>query len=403
MYRPHIAVFGLRNSGKSSLINALTGQQVAIVSDVAGTTTDPVKKTMELSGTGPVVFIDTAGMDDVGDLGAQRVAASKAVIKEADLGLLLFTDNRVGEHEREWAAACSRASLPFIWVHNKSDLCPLDAGLAEELGRNNASEVCSCSAKDGAGIETLLACIQKKLAPAISHPKSLLGKLIDKDQTVVLVCPIDSEAPEGRLILPQVQTIRDVLNHQALALVLTESSFKDYMQKGLPADLIITDSQLFGWVEQWVPPSVPLTSFSVLLAHHKGLFPQFLSGTPVLSRLQDGDEVLILESCSHQVGCQDIGRVKLPNRIRSFTGKDIRFTIVAGLDSLPERIDVFALAIQCGGCMVTPRQLRARVACLLERGIPVSNYGMALAYMSGIFERAVAPFKTDPLLLPLME
>ena len=395
MYRPRIAVFGLRNSGKSSLINALTGQQVAIVSDLAGTTTDPVKKTMEISGAGPVVFIDTAGIDDSGGLGAQRVAASKAVIKEADLGLLLFTHNTINETVREWAEACNRASLPVIWVHHKSDLCPLDPQIAGELSRDYHTEVCSCSARDGTGIEDLLTCIQKKLKSSVYSPKSLLGRLINKDQTVVLVCPIDSEAPEGRLILPQVQTIRDVLDNQALALVLTEASFKDYMQKGLPADLIITDSQLFGWVEKWVPPALPLTSFSVLLAHYKGLFIQFLAGTPVLSRLQDGDQVLVLESCSHQVGCEDIGRVKLPNRIRSFTGKDIRFTIVAGLDPLPERTDVFALAIQCGGCMVTQRQLQARVADLLDQHIPISNYGMALAYMSGIFERAVAPFTKE--------
>lgn len=392
MSRPHIAVFGRRNSGKSSLINALTGQQVAIVSDVPGTTTDPVRKVMELNGVGATVLIDTAGIDDEGVLGAQRVARTKAVLKEADFAILLFTNNTLGPYERQWMNDLMESSVPYMMVHNKSDELPLDCGVAVELTETFAIDICECSAKNGEGIELLLELMAKNILVFAPQTTSLLGDLISKGETVVLVCPIDSEAPEGRLILPQVQTIRDVIDHQAIAVVSTEASLLPYIEKGGRADLVITDSQLFGWVERWIPEHIPLTSFSVLLAHHKGLFSHFLSGTQVLGRLQDGERVLILESCTHHATCEDIGRVKLPNQITSFTGKSLSFEVVAGLDPLPKEVGSFALVIQCGGCMVTQKQLRARIAAVLEQGVPVSNYGMALAYMSGIFDRAVKPF-----------
>ena len=392
MSRFHIAVFGRRNSGKSSLINALIGQQVAIVSDVPGTTTDPVRKTMELNGVGAVVLIDTAGMDDCGALGAQRVARTKAVLKEVDLAILLFTNNSLGSDERLWVADLQKSSTPFILVHNKSDEVQLNHGVGLELAEEMAVDVCECSATNGEGIDFLLEVIAKNIHVLAPKKSSLLGDMVSPNQTVVLVCPIDSEAPDGRLILPQVQTIRDILDHQAVAVTLTESSLPSYIEGGGRADLVITDSQLFGWVEQWIPCHIPLTSFSVLLAYHKGLFSHFLLGTPLLSQLQDGDKVLILESCTHHATCEDIGRVKLPNRIRLFTGKKISFEVVAGLDPLPEELNSFALVIQCGGCMVTQKQLKARIAAVLEHGIPLSNYGMALSYMSGIFDRAVAPF-----------
>jgi len=393
MHKPQIAFFGRRNSGKSSLINALTGQVVAIVSDVPGTTTDPVRKVMELNGVGAAVLIDTAGMDDEGLLGEQRVARTRAVVKEVDLAILLFTNNTLGFFERQWIAECKKWSLPYLIVHNKSDEVQLDPGVGVELAEELAADVCECSAINGEGIDLLLELIAKNLLVITPPTTSLLGNLITKDQTVVLVCPIDSEAPEGRLILPQVQTIRDILDHQAIAVSLTQESLPAYMEAGGRPDIVITDSQLFGWVEKWIPPHIPLTSFSVLLAHHKGLFAHFLSGTPVLDKLQDGEKVLILESCTHHATCEDIGRVKLPNRITSYTGKSLSFEVVAGLDPLPEQLDSFALVIQCGGCMVTRKQLRARIAAVLAQGVPVSNYGMALAYMSGIFDRSVAPFR----------
>jgi [FeFe] hydrogenase H-cluster maturation GTPase HydF len=395
MSRPHIAVLGRRNSGKSSLVNALTKQQTAIVSDTPGTTTDPVKKAMELNGVGAVVLIDTAGIDDEGALGMQRVARTMAAIREADLAILLFTHNTLGPDEQQLMAECKKSSLPVILVHNKSDEVPIDPNLAVELTQKLAIDVCECSAKRGQGICLLLELIQKNLL-AFAPPKtSLLGKLIAKNGTVVLVCPIDSGAPQGRLILPQVQTIRDILDHQAVAVTLTEASFPGYMKKGYPADMVITDSQLFDWVEQWVPAHIPVTGFSILLAHRTGMFSHFLAGTPMLNRLQDEDKVIILESCTHHATCEDIGRIKLPRRIKSFTGKNIHFEWIAGLDPLPKRLDSYALVIQCGGCMVTQKQLAMRIASVLEQGVPVSNYGMALACMSGIFERVVAPFRDE--------
>jgi len=393
--KPHIAFFGRRNSGKSSLINALTGQQTAIVSDTPGTTTDPVKKSMELSGVGAVVLIDTAGIDDEGALGAQRVARTKAVIKEADLAILLFTHNTIGPYERQLMDEFTYSSLPFVLVHNKSDETPLDPDMAVELSQKFSVDVCECAAKSGKGVNLLLELVYKNVVVYIPQQKSLFGNIINQNQTVVLVCPIDSEAPEGRLILPQVRTIRDILDHHAVAVVLSEVSFPVYMKKEYPVDIVITDSQLFGWVEQQVPLHVPLTSFSILLAHHSGMFSHFITGTPVLSRLHDGDKVLILESCTHHAKCEDIGRVKLPNRIKSFTGKNIQFEWISGLDPLPDKSGDASLVIQCGGCMVTQKQLQTRIKAILEYGTPVSNYGMALAYMSGIFERAVAPFSHE--------
>jgi len=392
MLRPHIAVFGCRNAGKSSLINALTRQQTTIVSDTPGTTTDPIKKVMELNGIGPVVWIDTAGIDDDGALGAQRVARTKDVIKEIDLALLLFTRNNIGPHEQQLMAEFERSSLPFILVHNKSDEIPLDLDIAELLSQKCATDVCECSAKSGDGIEILLELVRQKIGAFTSKKKSLLGNLISKNKTVVLVCPIDSETPDGRLIFPQVQTIRDILDHQAIAVVLTEVSFPEYMKKNDQVDLVISDSQIFDKVEQFVPTHIPFTGFSILLAHRTGLFSHFLRGTHILDCLQDGDKVLILESCTHHVTCEDIGRVKLPNRIKSFTGADIHFEWINGLDPLFEKLDGVSLVVQCGGCMVTQKQLAMRISAILELGVPITNYGMALAYMSDIFERTVAPF-----------
>ena len=350
---------------------------------------------MELGGVGAVVLIDTAGIDDEGALGKQRVSRTKTIIKEVDLAILLFTHNTFGLYEEQLLVEFEKCSLPAILVHNKSDIVSLDPKIAEGLFQRLALEVIACSAKSGEGISFLLDLMQNSIKDLPMQKSSLLGNLITKERMVVLVCPIDNGAPKGRLILPQVQTIRDILDNHAIAICLTKESFPNYMQKGLPADLVITDSQLFGRVERYVPAHVPLTSFSVLLAHHKGLFSHFLPGTPMLSRLMDGDKVLILESCTHHASCEDIGRIKLPNRIKSFTGKDIHFQIVAGLDPLPEPLTSFALVIQCGGCMVTQKQLTARIQAVCELGVPLSNYGMALAYMSGIFERAVSPFRDE--------
>lgn len=390
--KPHIGIFGRRNCGKSSLINLLTGQDIAIVSDTAGTTTDPVKKSMEIFGIGPCVLIDTAGIDDVGELGQQRVEKTMKVLEEIDCAILVITENNFGDPEKHLIARMKELAVPFFIVHNKADQDPLVAVLKAMIEKNYDVKVLDFSIARKDDITPLVELLKKTIPESAYQKVSLLGGIIQPNEVVVLVCPVDSEAPEGRLILPQVMAIRDVLDNECICVVLKETHLQQYLDTMPQPALVVTDSQVFSYVSQIVPADIPLTSFSIVMARLRGDFDNYVKGTPYLSQLKDGDTVLLLESCTHHSTCEDIGRVKLPRMILNYTGKDIKFEYVAGLSPIehPER---YAMAIQCGGCMSTRKQLLNRTNLFVNAGIPISNYGMALAYMNGIFERVMEPFR----------
>jgi len=395
--KPHIGIFGRRNYGKSSLINELAQQDVAIVSDVAGTTTDPVKKSIEIPGIGAAVLVDTAGIDDSGELGKKRIAKTLHAIKTIDIAILLIADNQFDETEENLILAFKKYDVPYFMVYNKSDLSPLLRGMKEEISLKTGAGIVEFSIKNPTNHDEIVAMMQKLMPDYAFRPGSMLGDIISPGDSVLLVTPIDLEAPEGRMILPQMQAIRDVLDNDAIVTVLKETELEQFLKKMQPKPVIvITDSQVFGKVNKIVPTEIPLTGFSVLLAQHNGDFESYLKGTPHLSALNNGDRVLILESCTHHVTCDDIGRVKLPAWISKFTAKHLEFDIVAGLDDPPRPISDYALAIQCGGCMITRKQIYSRLKPAIEAGIPVTNYGMAIAYLHGIYDRAIAPFlKSD--------
>lgn len=389
--KPHIGIFGRRNCGKSSLINRLTGQDIAIVSDTAGTTTDPVKKSIEIFGIGPCVLIDTAGIDDVGELGRQRVEKTLKVLDEIDCAVLVIAENRFGEPEEQLLSRMKSLAVPFLIVHNKADEEPLKSELQQEIERKFDCKALDFSVLKSDDIQLIVELLKTTIPESAYQKVSLLGGIIKPNEVVVLVCPVDSEAPEGRLILPQVMAIRDVLDNECICVVLKETHLEQYLRTMPRPALVVTDSQVFGMVSKIVPTEIPLTSFSIIMARLRGDFDNYMKGTPHLSQLKDGDTVLLLESCTHHSTCDDIGRVKLPRMILKFTGKDIRFEYVSGLAPIvgPEQ---YALAIQCGGCMSTRKQLLNRTNLFVKAGIPISNYGMALAYMNGIFDRVMQPF-----------
>lgn len=391
--KPHIGIFGRRNYGKSSLVNYLTGQQIAIVSDHAGTTTDPVKKTMEIGGVGPVVWIDTAGIDDEGAVGRMRIEKSLEMLQQADLALILFTDNRFEAEEVMLVETCRKRGIPFLLIYSQADRFSPDAQLISQLEADYETEVFVLSVKDPSLRDPLTSRIREALPETAYVHRSLLGDVIGEGDTVVLVTPIDSSAPEGRLILPQVQVLRDILDQHARAVVCRETELEQTLgQLRQPPRLVVTDSQVYAMVSQLVPDEVYLTSFSVVLARAKGLFADYVKGTPTIDRLQESDRVLMLESCTHNVTCEDIGRVKLPKLLAKHTGKSLQCEAVAGLSALPRPIRDYALVIQCGGCVLTAKQLASRLAPAIEAGIPVSNYGLAIAYMNGIFDRSMRIF-----------
>lgn len=396
----HIGVFGRRNTGKSSLINMLVGQDVAIVSNVPGTTTDPVRKRMEINGIGPVVFIDTAGIDDSGVLGEQRVEKTKSVIKIIDLAILIFTNNQIEKYELDLISSFREEGIPFIMLHNQSDIVPLDPELALDLSEKENIDVLefSCSLLDeddqNKAVDTLISMIVFELQKSEAVSKTILEGLVEKGDHIVLVCPIDSEAPEGRLILPQVNAIRDALDRKAVAIVIQPEQLGDYLKYlSVKPKLVVTDSQVFEMVSKIVPEDIPLTGFSLLLARVKGAFQYYLDGIYNIDNLKDGDKILILESCTHHATCDDIGRVKIPNLLKKKSGKQLTFDIVGGLDTLPEDICSYSMVIQCGGCMITDRQLQSRLRPAIKAGIPVANYGMVIAYCTGIYNRAIEPLK----------
>ena len=371
--KPHIGIYGRTNSGKSSLINKLTGQNIAIVSDQAGTTTDPVKKSIEIFGIGPVVLIDTAGIDDTSELGKQRVEKTYQTLKEIDCAILVIADNQFGEPETKIIEQFKEYALPYVLVNNLFDGVVKSDAINLNILNDDPQPI----------IEAL-----KKAIPESAYKKaSMLGGIVKPNDVVVLVTPIDDEAPEGRLILPQVMAIRNALDNDCICVVLKETNLQQYFDTMPCPSLVVTDSQAFAVVSKIVPEDVRLTSFSILLARLRGDFENYLKGTPHLAQLKDGDKILMLESCTHEISCGDIGRVKLPNLIRKFTGKDIQFDYVSGLTPI-QHIEQYAMAIQCGGCVATRKQLFNRTNLAVKAGIPISNYGMAIAFMTGIFDRA---------------
>ncbi|MBE0662975.1 MAG: [FeFe] hydrogenase H-cluster maturation GTPase HydF [Bacteroidales bacterium] len=393
--KPHIGIFGRRNNGKSSLINALAGQDIAIVSDVAGTTTDPVKKSIEIHGLGPVIMVDTAGIDDTGELGGKRIEKTQAALKTIDLAILVIANNAWNEHEENLVAKFREHDIPFFVVHNKSDLAPANPVFIGKIRTDYEVTVVDfiAASNDKWQVEMLVELMRRLMPESALLKKTIVGDLISYGDVVLLITPIDIEAPEGRLILPQVQVIRDVLDHDGVAVVVKEREVDAFIKRMNPKPaLVVTDSQVFLKADASIPKDIPLTSFSILLARQKGDFENYLKGTPKLAKLKDGDRVLILESCTHHVSCDDIGRMKIPRWLSNFSGKKLEYEVVAGLSSLPRNINEYAIVIQCGGCVITRKQLINRLKPAVDAGIPVTNYGMAIAFVHGIYNRAVAPF-----------
>lgn len=391
--KPRIGIFGRRNYGKSSLINFLTGQELAIVSPVAGATTDPVRKTMELGGIGPVVWIDTAGLDDSGELGRMRVEKSLAELAQVDLAIILLSENKFETPEQHLLDMCRDRKIPFLLVYALADLFPPEEAFLNAMEELSGQRPFVLSIYNNDSREALLSLVREALPESSYRHGSLLGDVVSEGDHVVLVTPIDSSAPEGRLILPQVQVIRDLLDIHAIAHVCQVEQLQQTLDAmSNPPRLVVTDSQAFARVAAIVPENVFLTSFSVVLARAKGLFADYVKGTPTLDHLKDGDKILLLESCTHNVTCEDIGRVKLPMLIRRHSGRQLIFDVVAGLSALQRPISDYALVIQCGGCVVSPKQLLARLAPAIDAGVPVSNYGLALAYINGIFNRSMIIF-----------
>ncbi|MFW5805245.1 MAG: [FeFe] hydrogenase H-cluster maturation GTPase HydF [Bacteroidales bacterium] len=390
----HIGIYGRRNYGKSSLINSLAGQEVSIVSDVAGTTTDLVKKTIEITGFGPVIFIDTAGIDDIGDLGSLRIRKSYESLKLIDLAILVLCKNTFGKPEEKIIAEFTRLDIPYLLVHNKSDKEIASPSFKHDLEKKYKRPVIDYnSLNPGLLNEKLIQKIRQEIPESALSRPAFIGDVINYGDIVLLITPIDIEAPEGRMILPQVQAIRDIIDNDAIAVVMKEREVDVFLKKaGIKPALAITDSQIFLKADAMIPKDVPLTGFSIVLARYKGDFSAYLRGTPKISELQNGDKVLLLESCTHQVSCDDIGRVKIPRWISDFTGKNLSFDVVAGLDKLPHDITDYALVIQCGGCVITRRQLINRIQPAIKAGVPVTNYGMAIAWVQGVYNRAVEIF-----------
>jgi len=392
--KPHIGIFGRRNTGKSSFINRLVGQEIAIVSEEAGTTTDPVKKSIEIFGIGPAIIVDTAGIDDTGELGNKRIEKSMEVMKTVDCAVLMISGNMFGEFEKELIKSLNAWDVPYLLIHNKSDQEPLNERLEQKIGEMVKIPVLDFTTLDPTNLEIIIENIRKIIPESIFQKPPLLGDLVKKGDYVLLITPIDNEAPDGRMILPQVMAIRDVLDHDCINIVLKEDQVQNFFETTtIKPALAVTDSQVFNKMKDIVPADVPFTSFSILFARMRGDFGSYLKGTPEIDKLQDGDKVLILESCTHQVNCDDIGRYKLPNWIKDHTQKEIQFDMVAGLNKIENQMNDYKLVVQCGGCMVTRKQLQNRLKPAIHQEVPVTNYGLAIAWMNGIFDRVTEPFK----------
>ena len=398
--RLHIGFFGRRNAGKSSLLNAVTGQQVALVSDVPGTTTDPVEKAMELKPLGPVLLVDTAGLDDDGALGQIRVERTRKAL--AGMDVVVIVSDAWQSFEQELSDICRRNNRPVVLAANKADLRQ-DRNLENAAAAAGLAEIVSVSAKTTQGMPDLLEAIVRAAGAVALEEPGLAGDLIRPGQLVLLVTPVDIEAPKGRLILPQVQTLRDILDHNAFAMMTKETDLPAALAslQQLPA-LVITDSQVFKTVAENVPQHVPLTSFSILMARFKGDLQKFAAGALAIKTLQPGDKVLIAEACTHHPLEEDIGRVKIPRWLEQHVGGKLKIKHVAGRD-FPDDLEQFKLVIQCGSCMLTRRQTLARADAATARHVPITNYGLAIASCLGILERALEPFPNMRELLKNMQ
>lgn len=379
--RIHIGFFGQRNAGKSSLVNAVTGQDLAVVSDTKGTTTDPVYKSMELLPLGPVMIIDTPGFDDLGSLGELRIKKTKQVLNKTDIAILVI-DSSSGKttSDQELLDLIQKKEIPYLEVYNKSD------------GNISAPEGSFLvSARTGQGIWEL----KEKIGTMVSSDNSklrIVGDLIQPSDFVVLVVPIDSAAPKGRLILPQQQTIRDILEADAVSIVVKENELKNTLEHlGQKPALVITDSQVFSKVSADTPEDIPLTSFSILMARYKGFLDTAVQGVHAIGKLKDGDTVLIAEGCTHHRQCDDIGTVKIPRWLRQYTGKNLKIETTSGTE-YPEDLSGYSLIIHCGGCMLNEREVQYRMKCAVDSGIPFTNYGITIAYMKGILKRSLGIF-----------
>lgn len=413
--RIHISFFGKRNAGKSSVINAVTGQELAIVSDIKGTTTDPVYKTMELLPLGPVMVIDTPGIDDEGELGALRVRKSFQILNKTDIAVLVV-DIITGktQWEEELILRFQEKNIPWILVYNKTDLISeTEASSTASSNKNNSdafvvsaknaspvssesgntNEIC-VSAKTGKGIHELKEMLAS-LKPEETHKYPLIADLISPEDLVLLVVPIDKAAPKGRLILPQQQTIRSVLEKGALSLVVRDTKLKstleNFRKHGITPRLVITDSQVFSKVSKETPDTIPLTSFSILFARYKGDLATMVQGAAALDNIQDNDKILIAEGCTHHRQCDDIGTVKIPNWIRSYTKKEPEFVFTSGTE-FPDDVTDYKLVVHCGGCMLNEREMKYRIACCQDQNVPVTNYGILIARVTGILKRSLEPF-----------
>ncbi|HAK97369.1 MAG TPA: [FeFe] hydrogenase H-cluster maturation GTPase HydF [Planctomycetes bacterium] len=389
--RLHIGIFGRRNVGKSSLLNALTRQSVSIVSDVAGTTTDPVEKPMELLPIGPVLFIDTAGVDDVGAVGELRVARTRQVFDRTDVGILVAEAAVWGPYEEAILGELARRRIPAVVVFNKADLGAPPPGAADAVAKAEARAVTAIAPR-GEGILDLRDALIEAAPEEYINAPPIIADLVAAGDCIVLVVPIDKEAPKGRLILPQVQTIREILDADAYCLVVKERELADALARlARPPSLVVTDSQAFLKVAADTPPGIPLTSFSILFARAKGDLGEFVRGAAAIDALKPGDAVLVAEACAHHPIGDDIGRVKIPRWLTQYVGGELRFTTVQG-HGLPDDLSSYRLVVHCGACMWNRREVLSRIIRCRDAGVPITNYGTAIAYSLGIFERALGPF-----------
>lgn len=390
-FRLHIGIFGRRNAGKSSILNALTQQDVSIVSEIAGTTTDPVEKPMELLPLGPVLFIDTAGIDDVGALGEKRIAKTLGVFDRTDLGMIVSNFEEWGDYEEGIMNEFRDRAIPFVVVFNKSDLYSEKREILERLDKEKIKYTLS-SALNGEGILDVRQLLLKSAPDDFINRPSILADLVGAGEAAVLVVPIDKEAPKGRLILPQVQSIRDLLDNDSFTLVVKERELREALSRfNVPPKLVVTDSQAFLKVAADTPPEIPLTSFSILFARFQGDLAEMVKGAMAIDQLKTGDKVLIAEACSHHPIGEDIGTVKIPRWLTQYVGGKLQIDSTRGHD-FPENLSDYKIIIHCGACMWNRREMLSRIMRARQAGVPITNYGLTIAYSLGIFERALEPF-----------